>query len=289
MLSKHEKRCYVGNEQIWVGTYANLHNLSHWHLDNEIIYIKKGGAHISINGEIRFVGQGQAVFCQSGSLHYISGEKDSLIDIFLFDNILVENITSLYVLADPILKCEYDLNSYFDFIQGELLNRKQFYESKTNAAIIYLTADIFCREQTEHSSKNEGKTLSGYKELLNHIDKNYEFITFKDAADYMGLSETYFSKLFKNLCGMTFSQYMNFVRIEKAIELLSSTNIYSITEIASMCGYSTIRHFNRSFLEITGYSPSSLPTDYQLDYKQFKTTDSFNPTLDESKLITQRV
>lgn len=287
MLSRHEKRNYVGNEKIWVGTYENLHNLSHWHIDNEIIFVKKGNAKVSLNGETRYVQQGQAVFCQSGTLHYINGERDSLIDIFLFDNFLVEDITSHYILADPVLQQNYHLTYFFDLIKTELANRESFYESRTNALIIYLVSDIFRRERTEKISSTEGKTISGYKELLNHIEQSYEYLTFKDAANYMGLSETYFSKLFKNLSGMTFSQYLNVVRIEKAAELLSSDRPYSITEIASMCGYSSIRHFNRCFLLITGYAPSALPADYQLNLKQFKTvTDSFNPTLGESKLIT---
>lgn len=287
MLSRHEKRNYSGNEKIWVGTYANLHNLSHWHMDNEIIFVKKGNAKVSVNGEMRYVEQGQTVFCQSGTLHYINGEKDSLIDIFLFDNFLVEDITSHYVLCDPVLQHNHHLNYYFNLIKTELSNRESFYESRTNALIIYLVSDIFRSERTEKLHKSEGKTISGYKDLLNYIDKSYEYLTFNDAAKYMGLSETYFSKLFKNLCGMTFSQYLNVVRIEKAIELLSLDNSYSMTEIASLCGYSSIRHFNRSFLLITGYSPSTLPADYQFDFKQFKTVnDSFNPTLDESKLIT---
>lgn len=287
MLSRHEKRNYVGNEKIWVGTYANLHNLSHWHIDNEIIYIKSGNAKVSLNGEMRSLEQGQVVFCQSGTLHYINGEKDSLIDIFLFDNALVESITSHYTLADPILKEDYNLSFFFNLIKTELSKKESFYESRTNALIIYLVSDIFRRERTEKLNKSEGKTIAGYKDLLNYIDQRYEYLTFVDAAKYMGLSETYFSKLFKNLCGMTFSQYLNVVRIEKAIELLSTENSYSITEIASICGYSSIRHFNRCFLQITGYAPTALPFDYQLDFKQFKTaTDSFNPTLDESKLIT---
>ena len=287
MLSRHEKRNYVGNEKIWVGTYANLHNLSHWHMDNEIIFVKEGNAKVSLNGETRNVMQGQAVFCQSGTLHYINADKDSLIDIFLFDNLLVEDITSHYVLTNPVLQENYYFSYYFNLIKNELANRESFYESRTNALIIYLVSDIFHRESTEKLNKSEGKTISGYKDLLNYIDQSYEYLTFKDAATYMGLSETYFSKLFKDLCGMTFSQYLNVVRIEKAIDLLSSETAYSITEIASICGYSSIRHFNRSFLQITGYSPSALPSDYQLDFKQFKTvSDSFNPTLDESKLIT---
>lgn len=287
MLSRHEKRNYVGNEKIWVGTYSNLHNLSHWHMDNEIIYVKKGNAKVSLNGEMLYLQQGQAVFCQSGTLHYINGEKDSLIDIFLSDNFLTEDITSRFVLVDPVLQQNYHFNYFFNLIKTELVNRESFYESRTNALIIYLISDIFRREPTEKINKSEGKTIAGYKDLLNYIDQSYEFLTFKDAATHMGLSETYFSKLFKNLCGMTFSQYLNVVRIEKAIELLLSETSYSITEIASICGYSSIRHFNRSFLQITGYSPSSLPSDYQLDFKQFKTmTESFNPTLDESTLIT---
>lgn len=287
MLSQYEKRNYGGNKKIWAGTYANLHNLSHWHLDNEIIYANKGNAKVSLNGEMYYVEQGQAVFCQSGTLHYINAEKDSLIDIFLFDNFLVEDITSRYYLPHPILKEKYDLGAYFDLIRKELANKESFYENKANAIMIYLIADIFRREYTEKINKSLSKTISSYKDLLNYIEQNYEFLTFEDAATYMGLSETYFSKLFKNLCGMTFSQYLNIVRVEKAIDFISADNAYSMTEIASMCGYSSIRHFNRMFLQITGFSPRALPSNYHLDSKQFKTvTDSFNPTLDESRLIT---
>ena len=293
MLSRHERRIYTGNEKIWVGTYENLHNLSHWHIDNEIIFVQKGKAKVYLNGESRQLEQGQAMFCQSGLWHYINGEKDSLIDIFLFDNLLVEDITSHYVLADPVLQQDYNLGNYFNIIKTELTNKENFYESRTNALIMYLVSEIFRHERVEKSNKSNGKltksesrTISVYNELLNYIEQSYEYLTFKDAAMFMGLSETYFSKLFKDLCGMTFSQYLNIVRVEKAIELLSSEASYSITEVASMCGYSSIRHFNRSFLQITGFSPSALPSDYQLDIKQFKTvTDSFNPTLDESKLI----
>lgn len=129
MLSRHEKRYYSGNEKIWVGTYENLHNLSHWHLDNEIIFVKKGSAKVSLNGETRLVAEGHAVFCQSGTLHYISGEKDSLLDIFLFDNSLVEDITSRFSLANPWLSQSYNLPFLFQPYQrraaktGKLLRK----------------------------------------------------------------------------------------------------------------------------------------------------------------------
>lgn len=286
MLSQLEHRNYNGDEKIWVGTYHNLHNMSHWHTDNEIIFIRKGGADIFLNGEICHIREGRAVFCQSGTLHYINSETDGLIDIFLFDNSLANEITSQYALVDPVLKEKYDFEKYFEILRDALTHRERFYESKTNALITYLITDIFCREQIQKISKDEKRTVSNLMGLLNYIDKSYEFLTFSEAADYVGLSETYFSKLFKRIYGMTFSQYLNIVRIEKAIELITADFSCPITKIASECGYSSIRHFNRMFSELTGYSPTTLPADYHLDVKQFKTeSESFNPTLNESKLI----
>ena len=62
---------------------------------------------------------------------------------------------------------------------------------------------------------------------------------------------------------MTFSQYLNAVRLEHAIELLkNNTEHLAITEIAAKCGFDTIRHFNRVFKDITGMSPRQMPSDY---------------------------
>lgn len=286
MLSQLEHRNYNGNEKIWVGTYHNLHNISHWHTDNEIIFVIEGGADVYLNGEIYHIGEEQAIFCQSGTIHYINSDKDSVIDIFLFDNSLGNEVTSRYKLVDPVLKTKFDLKKYFNLIRTELTNREQFYEIKTNSIITYLIADIFCREQCAVIEKNAQHTVSNLMGLLNYIDKSYEYLTFSEAASYVGLSEPYFSKLFKHIYGMTFSEYLNVVRIEKAIELLTSDATMPITKVASECGYSSIRHFNRMFLQITGYSPTALPADYHLDVKQFKTeTESFNPTLKESRLL----
>mgnify|MGYP004705387723 CR=1 FL=1 len=40
MLANFEKRAYNGTERVWTGRYRNLHNLPHWHLENELICVK---------------------------------------------------------------------------------------------------------------------------------------------------------------------------------------------------------------------------------------------------------
>ena len=54
---------------------------------------------------------------------------------------------------------------------------------------------------------------------------------------------------------MTFSMYLNHIRVNKAIDLIQNTDL-SMTEIAMNCGFETIRNFNRVFKEIMGCTPS---------------------------------
>lgn len=285
MLVKYEKRIYSGNEKIWVGAYVNLHNLSHWHIDNEIIYVHSGDATVSIDGELYYLKQTDSVFCQSGSVHYIKGSENSMIYIFLFDNSLINHITDQYALKNPILKHEYHLAENFETLKNILKNRHRFYEFKMNTIITSLMSEIFMQEAVMMKT-TKIKTISNYKRLLNMIDQQFDHITFQDAANFMAFSKAYFSKWFKNICGMTFSRYLNIVKIEKAIGLINNGEDMSITEIASKCGYASIRHFNRMFLLETSYSPKQLPANFRLNIKPIKTVkDAFDPTLEQSRLV----
>ena len=49
MLANFEKRAYNGTERVWTGRYRNLHNLPHWHLENELICVEQGQATVSHN------------------------------------------------------------------------------------------------------------------------------------------------------------------------------------------------------------------------------------------------
>ncbi len=285
MLVKYEKRIYSGDEKVWVGAYENLHNLSHWHIDSEIIYIHSGDAVISIDGELYSLKSTESVFCQSGAIHYIKGAENSIIYIFLFDNKLINEITDQCALKSPVLKHDYQLAKHFEIIKETFKNHKRFYEFKTNTIITSLISDIFMQEEIVMKT-DKIKTLANYKKLLNMIDMQFDYITFNDAANFMGFSKTYFSRWFKNICGMTFSQYLNIVKIEKAIGMINGDENLSITEIASKCGYASTRHFNRMFLLETSYSPKKLPSNFRLKIKPIKTVkDAFDPTLEQSRLV----
>ena len=102
----------------------------------------------------------------------------------------------------------------------------------------------------------------------------------------MIMNPAYFSRLFHKLTGITFSQYLNYVKVKNAVNLLKTEINSSVTEISARCGFATIRNFNRIFKEYTGYTPSNLPKNYVMkDSFADKDAPDGNPTIAGSELI----
>lgn len=77
----------------------------------------------------------------------------------------------------------------------------------------------------------------------------------EDVADHLGISNSYFSLLFKQTYGETFVEHVTRSRIEKAKTLLVQTP-YSVTEIGKAVGYADRRYFTKVFQRLTGTIPS---------------------------------
>jgi len=75
-------------------------------------------------------------------------------------------------------------------------------------------------------------------------------------AQAMHVSVFYFCKLFKKATGLTFTEYLGRVRVEKAKQLLLNPHL-RISEIAYDVGFQSLTHFNRVFHQVTGKSPSA--------------------------------
>lgn len=290
MLVNFEPRHYNGKEQVWIGRYRSLHNLPHWHLESELIYVEKGNVIVSDDRKIYHLSAGDSIFLAGGDIHYIQSEPDSVLSLSLFNSALIKDLLDNYRPAEAKLCGKYPIPDTFRALSMELKNQDLFYESKLCELITGLMIDIFRGEPLiPYTPAARRSSIQAYKNLLDKIHIEYEYITFSDAAAFMGLSEPYFSKFFRKISGMTFSRYLNIVKLEHAIELLKHNPTHmSITEIAAKCGFDTIRHFNRVFKDICGMSPRQLPPDYILDVSPIRNIQDafeFDPTLQNSELL----
>jgi AraC-like DNA-binding protein/ligand-binding sensor protein len=78
--------------------------------------------------------------------------------------------------------------------------------------------------------------------------------TLTEAAAAAGLSPAYFSSVFKEELGESFSEYLNRLRVELAAELLTSSDM-SLAEVAGSCGFDDQSWFTKVFKLHTGMSP----------------------------------
>lgn len=288
MLAKFEKRAYAGNEHVWVGKYRNLHNISHWHMEHELIACREGSAQVMLDDTMFNITQQQCIFCHSGRVHYISASPDSLLLVCLFNEKLYDPITSPFALENPVFEDRYGIIPKLSEIRHELQNQPIFFECRTEAMIGEILVDVFRGEPLRKAQWQFSDVITRYKQLLNHIDLEYEHITYQNAVQFMNMSDAYFSRYFKRQAGMTFSQYLNVVRIEKAVQLLDSAPTMKITDVMLRCGFNTIRSFNRVFREVTGFTPTTLPAGYVLNTRSVPTIQgSFDPTLSDAELLNE--
>lgn len=92
---------------------------------------------------------------------------------------------------------------------------------------------------------------------INYIREHYSHqITLKEVAAGVGLSSNYFSAIFKKEMNCTFISYLTCLRVEKAKEMLRTSNEY-LYIVAEKSGFQNCEHFSRIFKQKTGKSPAN--------------------------------
>ena len=282
MPVRHERRKYNGNERVWVGKYRNSHNMPHWHRDCELLYVESGSIDVFCRGRNHLLRPGEAMFIQSGEIHYMKSREETYLLVFIFAEELMRTVAGGIRLVSPRISDPSPLPAAYARLRDELTERKPFYAAVADAVTQELIAEILRRESTTEVSDPDAGTGT-LKRLLDDVEGHYADYTFERAAKFAGFSEAYFSRLFHKQMGMTFSSYLNHVRVRNAVRLLRERPDISMTELSIMTGYTTIRNFNRMFRAITGFAPRELPDTASA----FPDTDAADgdPSLDGCTLV----
>jgi YesN/AraC family two-component response regulator len=102
-------------------------------------------------------------------------------------------------------------------------------------------------------------------EIAEYINKNHAIkITLDDLAQKFNLSKYYLCKLFKKSIGLTFSEFLNNIRVTEAKNLLENTEL-SISQIAVKIGYKDAGFFCRVFKNIMGITALKYRKQTKLD------------------------
>lgn len=140
----------------------------------------------------------------------------------------------------------------------EFSEERKYYEIHIKADLLKLLA-IVTREYENQDTPAQQEIFNKYREAVHEavsfINENYvQRIYIEDVCKIAMMSQTYFSYIFKNITGKTFIEYVNSLRISKAITLLRESD-KPITEICYSTGFNDAAYFNKVFKKETGLSP----------------------------------
>jgi two-component system response regulator YesN len=157
----------------------------------------------------------------------------------------------VHIIDDILKKCEVyleteEINSENATIQKKILDANHINETLEQMQQFLVELGHLMQ------SKNVDNSQIVIAKAKDYIEQNYsEKLALEDVASAVGISKFYFSNLFKKVCGVNFSVYLNQVRIEKAKLLLKDTSA-NAGDVAYMVGFSDPQYFSKTFKKVTG-------------------------------------
>lgn len=240
---------------------------SHYHDTYEIYYLVSGTRRQFVNHTIYDMKKGDLILIPKGSIHkttaiaenphtrYLVNFSESFSDGIC--KALGESIGAVFetmIISVPESRRAYLLN-LFEKMEEEYKTKgaDKYADAMIRNYLSELFVFILRRSDVKVPDDIPEKQIqSAARFIYDNYDKD---ITLAKAAKHVHMSESYFSKKFKAVTGLNFSEYIVSTRIKKADELLINTN-KSVSEIAELCGFSDANYFGDVFKKKKGLSPN---------------------------------
>ena len=254
----------------WIQVYGeNIDNL-HFHNLLEIGYCHYGDGDLVIEDDLYRFGAGMISCIPANFLHVTRSDAD--VKAFW---------EYIYINPEDILRQWGKSTQEIRDIMEAVGKKSFFIKAEENPMIVTMIRAIFEEMQQKGAHYREcvrgiayallfeiarfngreawqtiGKGVSLQLEsAIEYVEKNYpNDFKIADLANECHMSETHFRRIFQEKMNMTPVEYVNFVRVRKACELIDKTDI-SMEDVAEKVGFITPSTFNRNFRRIIGTSP----------------------------------
>ena len=243
----------------------------HWHDEFEIIYVRSGFLTVSISGESYIGKTGEAFVVSPGNLH-LMGSQSGTVDYYTFlfplkyisfrtddmlDEKLLEPLNSGHLMICPRVKdtakelCEQLIEIYM--AKKDESESKIATQVRTKIILLQFILEMWKKGFVIENDTSGRNTVE--KEMVSYIQQNFTGkILLREFGEQFHLSEKYISRYFKEHFHITLSQYVTYLRLEHAKQLLQDTDI-PVTDVAMQSGYQNVSYFIRSFQKAYAVSP----------------------------------
>jgi len=241
----------------------------HWHMEYEIIRIRQGQFHITLDDRQFLAKAGDVIFISSGTLH-AGTPNDCLYDCIVFDmrmllkqdhacQPLLQKIIDQDISINQVLPCsDISLMGSVDSLFSAMESKKIGYQLIVQGCLYQIFGIIIQNgyfSSTPLNNTRNYKKVSQLKRALALIEENYSSpLTLEQLSAAANMSPKYFCRFFQEMTRHTPIEYLNLYRIEHACYQLITTD-HSVTEIAFNCGFNDLSYFIKTFKRYKGVTP----------------------------------
>ena len=239
---------------------GDWNSIPHAHTYTELFYIVGGDGQFQINDMIFPVQPNQLVVVNPNILHTEVSYEDHPLEYIVLG---IEGLELTTPDDEDSRHCIYSfpeqnavLNCMRSILQ-EMQDRKQEYETICLAYMDIITVQLM-RNASVSVSQTQARFPANRQcaAVRHYIDQHYkENINLDMLAERVNINKYYMSHAFKREYGVSPINYLIFCRIREGKRLLSETDL-SLSQIATVLGFSSSSYFSQSFRNSEGMSPS---------------------------------
>lgn len=267
------------NEDVFISAQLQPRYMAgglHAHEYFELVCVCRGTVRQAICGQTMELHTGDFCIIAPGVQHdltifssavviYISIRRSSFdlsfFKLFSPEDILHQFFTSvLYGSSDyPYILFHTGADTALTDLVLELYQETQFPKPYTNSFRFSCLSMLFLRLLRHHSDHIQigvpgHGNPAAVVPILQYMQTHYQTVRRSEVAELFHYHEAYLSRLIKHTTGQTFSQLLQELRLQKAQQLLTTTNL-PISEIVPMVGLSSVSHFHKIYLHRFGKTP----------------------------------
>lgn len=234
----------------------------HYHLSYEILYIVEGEAEFIINNKKYIAKKNSLIFISPLEKHTSQIIKTPYKRYYIwFDNDYFYTFTKFPVLFSILKYHKNDFVHVLDFSNTEstsieMLLSTMLKEFNCQAPLWNVRIDLLIIDMLIHVyrnypqyflNSNSTNTTKTILEIQQYIEHNYNLdISLEDISKQFFISKFYLSKMFKQTTGFNFKEYIILYRLQKAKELLETTD-KTISSIGMDIGFNNVNQFIKLF------------------------------------------
>lgn len=244
---------------------------THWHESAELLYCLKGNLEVRFPQVTYLLEPGDTLFINSNIIHSSRSPRPNEVFVMQFPLHFLQEMTqnqyneqflfNLNPSKGQDSRIQQLLDQIFHEYQTQELAVNLLVKSQTLALLALLVTNYRIPLASQQSIKSL-KHLDRLKQINDYVQGNYhQSLKLEHVAEVFNYDPAYFSRFFKKYMGISFSEYVNTVRLEKAYYQLRDTDM-TVMAIAMANGFFSVKSFYNVFKKNYNLSPQQYRKKY---------------------------